>query len=211
MAAADDPQTVGEAAWVHDPDGTTQSLGRRPDTSLVFDPAGLPDDLPVMLDTNVYIARTAKRIPAHIDAFVTTRTVLHSGVALAELSISAGLLDPADPRTPMYRNPLRRLLDSIRLADCRSPSPASWVEAGMLAGILARTQLGLAKARKGLSAVEACCQAGRRRDALNDALIFLTAREHGAILISSNIADMDRLAGFRPGVELLLFRQTAPT
>jgi hypothetical protein len=78
----------------------------------------------------------------------------------------------------------------------------------MLAGILARTRLGLAKVRKDLSPVEVCYQAGRRREALNDALIFLTAREQGAILVSANIVDMDVLSRFRPEVKLLLFRQT---
>ena len=80
----------------------------------------------------------------------------------------------------------------------------------MLSGILARTQLGLAKPRRGLSPAEACCQEGRRREVLHDALIFLTAGEQGAILVSSNIVDMDLLSRFRPDVEMLLFRQTGP-
>ena len=160
-----------------------------------------------MLDTNFYIAHAGNRLPHAVLAFVEARTVLHCGVALAELAVTAGLLDPADPRTPTYRDPLRRLLETIRLADCRSPGPAAWAEAGMLSGILARTQLGLAGPKKGLSSAEACCQPGRRREALLDALIFLTAREQDAILVSSNIADMDLLSRFRPDVRVLLFRQ----
>ncbi len=174
---------------------------------LVFDPAAMPDGVPIMLDTNVYIARTARRVPPRIDAFVEARTVLHCGVALAELAVTAGLLDPADPRTPIHRDPLKRLLETIPMAACRSPGPAAWAEAGMLSGILARTQLGLASPKKDLSPAEACCQAGRRREALLDALIFLTAREQEAILVSSNITDMDLLSRFRPDVQVLLFRQ----
>ncbi len=79
----------------------------------------------------------------------------------------------------------------------------------MLSGILARTQLGLAHPKQGLSAAEACCQEGRRRKLLNDALIFLTAGELDAILVSSNIADMDLLSRFRPDVRVLLFQQSA--
>jgi hypothetical protein len=79
----------------------------------------------------------------------------------------------------------------------------------MLSGILARTQLGLARPKKDMSAVELCCQTGRRRELLNDALVFLTAREAGAILISANVSDMDLLLRFRPDVHVLLYRQIA--
>lgn len=60
-----------------------------------------------------------------------------------------------------------------------------------------------------MSATELCCQTGRRRQLLNDALVFLTARESGAILISANVSDMDLLLRFRPDVNVLLYRQTA--
>ncbi len=202
-----EPETAADAAWVHDRDVSRGSIGRRPDDMLVFDPAAMPDGVPVMLDTNFYIAHAGNKLPPAVLAFVEARTVLHCGVALAELAVTAGLLDPADRRTPISRAPLKRLLDTIPLTDCRSPGPAAWAEAGMLSGILARTQLGLGKPKKGLSSAEACCQAGRRREALLDALIFLTAREQEAILVSSNIADMDLLSRFRPDVRVLLFRQ----
>src|SRR5690242_20324367 len=103
-------RTAGEAAWLHDPDRTTRSLSRRPDKLLPFDPADTAPDVPVMLDTNVYIARATRRLPAAIVAFVAGREVLHSGVALAELAVTAGLLDPRDARTMSHRPPLQRLL-----------------------------------------------------------------------------------------------------
>jgi hypothetical protein len=199
--------TAAEAAWMHDPDVHLRPFSRRPDNQLSFDPATMPTDLPVMLDTNFYILGGQRQLPPAILAFVDGRTVIHSGIALAELTVSAGILDPQHPNTPGHRNPLHRMLASISLAACVSPSAAAWVEAGMLSGILARTQLGLAKPKKDLSPVEKCCQEGLRRKILHDALIFLTAREQGAILVSSNVKDMDLLKRFRPDVNVLLYRQ----
>ena len=161
-----------------------------------------------MLDTTFYIARFQSRLPVAIREFAETRSILHCGVALAELSISAGILDPSDRRTHAHRHPLKHLMETINIADCRSPSAEAWAEAGMLSGILARTQLGLGRPKKELSAVELCCQTGRRRALLNDTLVFLTAREAGAILISANVSDMDLLLRFRPEVNVLLYRQT---
>jgi hypothetical protein len=60
-----------------------------------------------------------------------------------------------------------------------------WLEAAVIAGILARTQ-GLAK--------EA------RRKFLNDMLLFLMAAESGAILISRNSRDIDLLLQMKVGV-----------
>jgi hypothetical protein len=162
-----------------------------------------------MLDTNFYILRLQRRLPAPVLTFVNDREILHSAVALSEISITAGLLDPAHPGTEAVRGPLLRLLDKIRLADCRAPTSAAWTEAGMLSGILARTQLGLARPKRGLSAAEACCRLGNRRKLLNDTLTFLNAREHGAILLSADIADTDLLLRFRPDTRVLLYRQIA--
>jgi hypothetical protein len=199
--------TAAEVAWVHDPDAYLRPFSRRLNDQLSFDPATMPPDLPVMLDTNFYILRGQQRLPPAILTFVDGRTVIHSGIALAELTVSAGILDPQHPDTPGHRNPLRQIAASISLSTCVSPSAAAWAEAGMLSGVLARTQLGLAKPRKDLSTAEKCCQEGQCRKILHDALIFLTAREQGAILVSANVRDMDLLMHFRPEVNVLLYRQ----
>jgi len=203
------PQQASDAAWIHDPEETTKSFAQRADGLLPFDISRMPPSIPVMLDTSVYIARSAGRLPTDITKFVEARAALHCGVVLAELSITAGLLGPGDRRTPSAHDGLKRGLAIIDLNACRSPSAAAWAEAGMLSGILARTQLGLARPKKAMSAVELCCQTGRRRELLNDALVFLTAREAGAILISANVSDMDLLLRFRPDVHVLLYRQIA--
>jgi predicted nucleic acid-binding protein len=203
---ADGPLTACEAARVHDPDAFQRPFPYREDKDLPFDATAMPSDCPVMLDTNVYIARLQGKLPSATAAFVEASIVIHSSVALSELSISAGILDPSNPATEANRGPLLRLLEAIRLSDCRSPSPAAWVEAGTLSGILAGVHHGLAKSKKELSAVEQCRQKGRRRALLNDALLFLSAREQGAVLVSSNVSDVDVLLRFRPDARALLFR-----
>lgn len=200
--------TVADIARRHDPDAFVRSLARRDDGDLPFEIARLPPDLPVMLDTSFYIQRQRRRLPTDVLAFVESRAVLHSGIACLELVISAGILDPAHPDTPRNRAAIMEVLQAISDAEIVEPSAAAWAEAGMVAGILARTQH-LARPKKELSPVEACCQEGLRRKLINDALLFLSAHEQGAILVSMNSKDMDLLLRFRPEVHVLLFRPAA--
>ncbi len=172
--------TVADIVRRHDPDAFTGSLSRRPARDLPFEMAALPADLPVMLDTNVYIQRLRRRLPPDVAAFIESRTVLHSGVACAELAISAGVLDPAHPGTAQNRATIMGVLQAISDTDIVQPSAAAWAEAGMVAGILTRTQH-LAGPKKNLSPVEVCCQEGLRRKLINDALLFLSACEQEAI------------------------------
>ena len=197
--------TVADIARRHDPDAFTVSLARRDTLDLPFDAAVMPSGLPVMLDTNFYIERQRRKLPNDVAAFVESRTILHSGVACAELAVSAGILDPAHPGTAQNRAAIMEVLEAVNDTEIVQPSAAAWAEAGMIAGILARTQH-LARPKKALSPVEACCQEGLRRKLINDALLFLSACEQGAILVSMNSRDMDLLLRFRPEAHVLLFR-----
>lgn len=86
-----------------------------------------------------------------------------------------------------------------------APSAAAWTEAAVVAGILARTQ-GLAVPRQRLTEDQACCQRGRRRELLLDALLYLTAIEQNMLLISGNIRHMDLLMQLLPSANVLLYR-----
>ena len=198
--------TAGALALLHDPDRHTRPFPRRHDSALPFDPAALPADLPLMLDTTVYVHRLQNKIPPPIHALVEARSVLHCAVAVAEIAISAGIMDPTHATTARFRTPLLGLLHGISALDMRAPGPAAWAEAGMLAGMLARTQFGLARPRNTLSSGAAEQQRESRRRLLNDALIFLCAGEHGAVLVSGNVADIDVLLRFRPDIPVLLYR-----
>jgi hypothetical protein len=198
--------TAGALALLHDPDRHVRPFARRPDSALPFDPAALPADLPLMLDTTVYVHRLQNKIPPPIHALVEARPVLHCAVAIAEIAVSAGIMDPTHATTARYRTPLLGLLHGISPLDMRAPGPATWAEAGMLAGILARTQFGLAQPRTTLGSGAVEQQRESRRRLLNDALIFLCAGAHGAVLVSGNVADIDILLRFRPDIQVLLYR-----
>ena len=86
----------------------------------------------------------------------------------------------------MLLETLRRVDDTRTVA----PSTSAWLEASVMAGVLARTQ------HLGKEA---------RRKLLNDALLFLTAGESNSVLISRNAKDMDLLLQMQPGVQVCLY------
>jgi len=123
-----------------------------------------------VLDTSVYIEhwerrRYEKELAEVRNAFV----IRHSAVVLSELRRGA--------RTPAAR---RLVEDLFRLARFRwEPTAGDWWEAGRLI-------LRLGDARSWGTA--------KRRDFQNDALIALTARRHGATVVSANRGDFDLLS-----------------
>jgi hypothetical protein len=144
-----------------------------------------------MLDTTVYVdALGPRELPSAIATLLRKNNIVHAAVAGAELAITFGHLDPAHPSTPRNRTALEQALGRVPMEDARAPSPQAWVEAAVLAGILARVQ-GHAK--------------GARRDLLLDALLLLTAVEAGCVLVSRNIRHMDLLTRLRPDAGLLLY------
>jgi len=165
-------------------------LAYRARDDLPFSLHAIPADATLMLDTTVYIDAQAARLPTDFAARVATAEVIHSAVALGEIAANLGLLDPAHKGTPAVARVLRETLARTDPGRTASPSTEAWLEASLLAGVLARTQ-GLLK--------------DDRRKLLNDALIFLGAHEAGAVLISRNIKDMDLLQQLRPDVKLCLY------
>jgi hypothetical protein len=133
--------------------------------------------------------------------------VPHSAVATSAISTAVGLLDPAPPDTAGNRAARLGMLDAIGLLYCQAASPVAWAKAGMLSGIPGRNKLGLDHPTRYLSPAGARCQRGKRRRLLNDALVFLAAREQGVLLVSSNVADMDLLLRFRTEARVRLSRQ----
>jgi predicted nucleic acid-binding protein len=122
---------------------------------------------------------------------LTRTAVIHSSVARAEIAFSIGCLDPSHRATSKRRAALALVLDRMPEKRRFAPSNGAWVEGALLAGVLARLQ---------------GYDADNRRRLLNDALIFMTARERGATLVTGNVGDMDFLSALRPDVKLLLYR-----
>jgi hypothetical protein len=201
-------ETLGAIARAYSSGRAVGTFRHREDVALPLD-AGAAPAMPLLLDMMVYLDRSAGKLPRSIRELIAARQhlVYHCGVVCAELAISIGILNPADPRTPETIAAIQAHLDHMDQARSVSPSAAAWTEAALLAGTLARTQ-GLAVAKSMLNADQECCQRGRRRELLLDALLYVTAIEQGMLLISANLRHMDLLLQLRPSGNLLLYRPT---
>jgi predicted nucleic acid-binding protein len=138
----------------------------------------------------VYIDELRGDLPTPVEVLLTRSIVYHSAVARAELAVSLGALDPEHPRTPKRRALLEAAIDRMRPERRIAPSERAWTEAALLVGILRRTQ--------GLDEI-------KTRSLLNDALMLMTAREHGATLLSRNVSDMDLLTALRPDTKIIFY------
>ena len=123
-----------------------------------------------ILDTDVYIAWWERGLFEREMALVERAFVIrHSAVVLSELRRGA--------RSPAARRLVERL---FRVAAVRwAPTVADWWDAGKLV-----RQIG----------DRAGWDVGKRRDFQNDALIALTARRHGATVVTANRRDFTLLA-----------------
>ena len=132
-----------------------------------------------ILDTNVYIGHWERGLyQAELSAIRQGHVIRHSSVVLSELRRGA--------RTKTAL----RLVESLhRLATVRwGPSAADWWEAGRLIRVIGDEH--------GWDAV-------KRREFQNDTLIALTARQHGATVVTANVADFTLLAQ-KTGIRLHL-------
>lgn len=122
-----------------------------------------------ILDTGVYVEHWAGRTPLDLDGIRRSLVVRHSSVVLSELRRGA--------RTRAARD---LVSDLFRFAHTQwEPTRADWWEAGEIIRDVGDTQH---------------WDARRRRDFQNDALIALTARRHGATVVTTNRADFELLA-----------------
>jgi predicted nucleic acid-binding protein len=122
-----------------------------------------------LLDTDVYIEHLEGRIPLEALRFVHDRFVVRqSSVVLSELRRGA--------RTAAARRWVERLRKAAAVR--WEPTDADWWEAGRLV-----QQLG----------DRAGWDAAKRRDFQNDTLLALTARRHGATVVTRNRSDFELL------------------
>ena len=175
------------------PQKRTAPLRRRPDSDLCW--AG---DEPLiggalLLDACVYLDVLQGRTPEEADKLLSFRVCHHSAVCLAELTHAFGRLDPAHPSTKTVLKTMGEVIADIPERRLHAPEPAVWGEAGILAGALFRLS-GLPKA------------AGFERKFLNDALIFLQARQLGTIVLTANIRDFDFLNQVVPNGRVVFYR-----
>lgn len=123
-----------------------------------------------ILDTTVYIGHWERGL--YDDALATVQqafVVRHSSVVLSELRRGARTQEAQKLVNTLYR----------LAATQWEPSPAEWWEAGRLIRKIGDAQQ---------------WDRNKRRDLQNDALIALTARRHGATIVTADRADFDLLA-----------------
>ena len=174
----------------HDPGRWSRTLAHRPKADLPFDPFQVPTKASLLFDATVYIDQLKGELPRPIVDLVAARTILHGAPALAELAVTIGALEPADRRTQATLTPIVEMLTRINPARIIVPNYEIWLEAAVMAGILARTQ---------------AIPKQDRRKFLNDTLLFLQAADTGAVMISRNSRDLDLLLQMKPQVGVLLY------
>jgi hypothetical protein len=174
----------------HDPGQWSRTLAYRTKADLPYDPSRVPPRASLLFDATVYIDQLKGQLPRPIVDLVAARTILHAAPALAELAVTIGALEPADRRTQATLIPIVEVVTRITPARIIVPSYEIWLEAAVIAGILARTQ---------------AIPKPDRRKFLNDTLLFLQAADAGAVMISRNSRDLDLLLQIKPQVGVLLY------
>jgi predicted nucleic acid-binding protein len=143
----------------------------------------------LLLDTCVYLDVLQGKTPVEVDHLLQLRIVNHSTIALAELTHLYGRLSPSHPDTRKILSAIGETIDDIPAHRLTAPSIRACGEAGMLAGLAAR----MSDRPSGVTL-------------LNDALIFLQAREIGCAILTANVVDFDLFDQLLPGAGMLLYR-----
>lgn len=137
----------------------------------------------ILVDTNVYIRDAAGTLPAAAALLVDRGLLFHCSVCVGELSTGVGNADPAHGDWKALRDHYAGLIASVPTTRLLTPDPDIWTEAGLIAGTLARIQN---------------YQRHQRKEALNDALIFLTAAKAGLPVLTANRVEFDLIQQLAP-------------
>ncbi|RWD54165.1 MAG: type II toxin-antitoxin system VapC family toxin [Mesorhizobium sp.] len=178
------------------PQKHTGTLERRADEDLpwVADEPAIGG--PLFLDTSVYLDVLQGRSPVEVDKLLTYRLCHHSSVCLSELTHTFGRLDPKHGSTKAVLETVEATVEDIPAHRLHAPDAAIWGQAGVLAGLLSR----LSNLPKG---------EGHERRFVNDALVFLQARQLGANVLTGNVRDFDLLTQILPTGRIILYRTPA--
>ena len=173
------------------PEKRRAQLKPRAESDLNFIETTSKEPRKLLYDTTVYIDILQNRFPQGGELMLRATEAWHSPVTEAELAAAIGLLDPAHSGT-------REIVEEITAVVERRPSYRTivpdaeiWREAGVLSGTLARLQ-GYGREN--------------RRRALNDALLFATARKHGCVVLTRNVVDFDLLEQLAPSGSVLFYK-----
>ncbi len=137
----------------------------------------------LMPDTNVYISAAAGTLPAPVQDLVERALLFHCSVCMGELATGIGNADPSLPAWAALRDHYLELFASIPSARVLNPDAQVWSDAGVLAGVLARTH---------------GFQRHQRKECLTDALIYLTATKAGVPVLTADRRQFDLIQQLAP-------------
>jgi predicted nucleic acid-binding protein len=141
-------------------------------------------------DTNVYIRAAAGTLPALVQDLVERALLFHCSVCLGELATGIANANPSLPSCSALRDHYLELFDSIPSARLLNPDAQVWTDAGVVAGVLARTQ---------------GFQKHQRKECLNDALIYLTAAKAGLPVLTADNHQFDLIQQLAPEGQFIHF------
>ncbi|RWE19396.1 MAG: PIN domain-containing protein [Mesorhizobium sp.] len=166
------------------PERRKNQLKPRPRERLV---AAADIDLPgrpmLVPDTNVYIMFASGKLPDVARALVERSLLFHCSVCLSELATGVANFDSSASGWRDVRDHYAALFDAVPATRLLTPDSQIWIEAGVIAGILARTQN---------------FQPHQRKECLNDALIYLTAARSGLPVLTANRDEFDLIQQIAP-------------
>ena len=139
---------------------------------------------------NVYIKAAAGTRPALAQDLVERALLFHCSVCLGELATGIANANPSLPSWSALRDHYLELFDSIPSARLLNPDAQVWTDAGVVAGVLARTQ---------------GFQRHQRKECLNDALIYLTAAKAGLPVLTADNHQFDLIQQLAPEGQFIHF------
>lgn len=166
------------------PDKHREQLKPRPPDKLVAAAnIGLTGRPMLVPDTNIYIMSAAGTLPEPARLLLERALLFHCSVCLAELATGVANFDPSGSGWRPVRDHYAALFDTVPDSRLLKPDHQVWLKAGVIAGILARTQN---------------FQKHQRKECLNDALIYLTAAKAGLPVLTANRDEFDLIQQVAP-------------
>ncbi len=159
------------------PEKRTQQLAPRPAAARIMASAMPARPAIIVPDTCAYIHAASGRLPPAAKTLLGTAIQFHCAASLGEIAVGIGNMPPTDPDYRAVRSHYARLMGAIPSGRVLAPDDNDWLDAGLLAGALARTQN---------------FQAHQRKELFNDALIYVCATKAG-LPVLTNDSDFDLL------------------
>jgi predicted nucleic acid-binding protein len=144
----------------------------------------------LLIDTNVYIMSAAGTLPPAAAALAESALLFHSSVCLGELATGVAHADPARSNWRAIRDHYAALVEAVPDSRLIVPDGQTWLEAGVVAGSLARIQN---------------FQKHQLKRCFNDALIYLSAAKAGLAVLTANRDEFDLIQQLAPDGAFIYF------